>query len=234
MAAPIAAIAEVFLTVDGTNRIKAVELLLVAAFLAVATVAIIVILPKAAPADGSGSTAEPEVLAQTASGPLTTADRDFLFKIRQAGLWEIPSGNMAQNKSNNQKVKDVGRILAADHAKLDEQVRALAGQLGVVLPSEPNENQKKWLAEEMAASPGEEFDKIFANRLRLAHGSVFAPSPKSAPARVMTRSGRSPRSATRTSSSTCACWRAPGWSTTASCPSRRHLPSDSEGQTSHG
>lgn len=159
---------------DGTNRIKAVELLLVAAFLAVATVAIIVILPKAAPADGSGSTAEPEVIAQTASGPLTTADRDFLFKIRQAGLWEIPSGNMAQNKSNNQKVKDVGRILAADHAKLDEQVRALAGQLGVVLPSEPNENQKKWLAEEMAASPGEEFDRIFANRLRLAHGSVFA------------------------------------------------------------
>lgn len=159
---------------DGTNRIKAVELLLVAAFLVVATVAIIVILPKAAPADGSAGGGEPEVLAQTASGPLTTADRDFLFKIRQAGLWEIPAGNLAQTKSNNQKVKDVGRILAADHTKLDEQVIALAGQLGVVLPSEPNPNQQKWLSELMAASPGEEFDKVFANRLRLAHGGVFA------------------------------------------------------------
>jgi predicted outer membrane protein len=160
--------------VDGTNRIKAVELLLVAAFLVVATVAIIVILPKAAPADGTGSAGDPEVISQTASGPLTTADRDFLFKIRQAGLWEIPSGNMAQSKSNNQRVKEVGRILAADHVKLDEQVRALAAQLGVVLPSEPTESQQKWLAEQMAAAPGEEFDKVFANRLRLAHGSVFS------------------------------------------------------------
>ena len=51
---------------------------------------------------------------------------------------------------------------------------ALAAQLGVVLPSEPNENQKQWLAEETAAAPGEEFDRVFANRLRLAHGSIFA------------------------------------------------------------
>ncbi|GGM62594.1 hypothetical protein GCM10010106_05750 [Thermopolyspora flexuosa] len=158
---------------DGTNRIKAVELLLVAAFLVVATVAIIVILPKAAPASGAAG-GEPEVIKQTASGPLTTADQDFLFKIRQAGLWEIPSGNMAQTKSNNQKVKEVGRILAADHQKLDEQVLALAAQLGVVLPSEPSESQKQWLAEETAAAPGEEFDRVFANRLRLAHGNVFA------------------------------------------------------------
>jgi predicted outer membrane protein len=157
--------------VDGTNRIKAVELLLVVAFLVVATVAIIVILPKAAPADGSGS--DPAVLEQTQSGPLTTADRDFLFRIRQAGLWEIPSGNMAQTKSSNQRVKEVGRILAADHQKLDEQVRALASQLGVVLPSQPNADQQGWLAEEAAAPAGTQFDQVFANRLRLAHGKVF-------------------------------------------------------------
>jgi predicted outer membrane protein len=159
--------------VEGTNRVKAIELLLVAAFIVVATVAIIVILPKAAPASGAAG-GEAQVIKQTAAGPLTTADQDFLFKIRQAGLWEIPSGNMAQTKSNNQRVKEVGRILAADHQKLDEQVLALAAQLGVVLPSEPNENQKQWLAEETAAAPGEEFDRVFANRLRLAHGSVFA------------------------------------------------------------
>jgi predicted outer membrane protein len=157
--------------VEGTNRIKVVELLLVAAFLVVATVAIIVILPQAAPALGGGG--DPAVLAQTQSGPFTTADRLFLYKIRQAGLWEIPSGTMAQTKSSNQKVKEVGRILAADHQKLDEQVRALASQLGVVLPSQPNPNQQAWLAEEEAAPAGAQFDRVFANRLRLAHGQVF-------------------------------------------------------------
>jgi Predicted outer membrane protein len=159
--------------VEATNRIKAVELLLVAAFLVVSTVAIIVILPQAAPADGSRGGA-PAVLEQTRSGPLTTADRDFLFKIRQAGLWEIPSGNMAQSKSSNQRVKEVGRILVADHQQLDEQVRALAGQLGVVLPSRPTADQQGWLAQEAAATAGTRFDRTFANLLRASHGKVFS------------------------------------------------------------
>ncbi|MEU2864619.1 hypothetical protein ABZ672_40865, partial [Streptomyces mirabilis] len=32
------------------------------------------------------------IIANTRYGPLTEADRDFVVKVRSAGLWEFPSG----------------------------------------------------------------------------------------------------------------------------------------------
>src|SRR3982751_6177071 len=62
----------------------------------------------------------------TPSGPLGPADRDLLVKVRLAGLWEAPAGQMAQTKAKSERVKDVGHHLATDHIALDEQVRATA------------------------------------------------------------------------------------------------------------
>jgi hypothetical protein len=52
-------------------------------------------------------------------------------------------------------------------------VRTVASQLGLALPNEPNDQQKGWLAE-LNAAQGVEFDRKFANILRLAHGRVFS------------------------------------------------------------
>jgi predicted outer membrane protein len=106
-------------------------------------------------------------------GPLTAADRDLLVRVRQAGLWEMPSGTWAQTQAGSQRVKEVGAILASDHQTLDVQVRALADKLGVTLPDQPNADQQGWLAE-MKPKTGAAFDTVFANRLRAAHGKVFA------------------------------------------------------------
>jgi predicted outer membrane protein len=106
-------------------------------------------------------------------GPLTAADRDLLVRVRQAGLWEMPSGTWAQTQAGSQRVKEVGAVLASDHQSLDIQVRALADKLGVALPDQPNKDQQSWLAE-MKPKTGAAFDAVFANRLRAAHGKVFA------------------------------------------------------------
>jgi putative membrane protein len=45
--------------------------------------------------------------------------------------------------------------------------------LGHTLPTEATDEQKGWLAE-MDAANGDEFDAVFANRLRAAHGKVYA------------------------------------------------------------
>lgn len=109
----------------------------------------------------------------TPSGPLGPADRDFLVKVRLAGLWEAPAGEMAQTKAQSERVKEVGHHLATDHVALDEQVRATAAKLKVDLPDEPNADQQGWL-KELSGSEGAEFDQIFADRLRAAHGKVFS------------------------------------------------------------
>jgi predicted outer membrane protein len=123
------------------------------------------------------ATADPQSLpngwVDTPYGPIGPADRDLLVRVRQAGLWEMPSGQMAQTKAGSAKVKQVGATLMSDHQTLDVQVRALATTLGVTLPDQPNSDQQSWLAEERAAN-GDAFDRVFADRLRAAHGKVFA------------------------------------------------------------
>jgi len=110
--------------------------------------------------------------AATPSGPLGPADRDFLAKVRQAGLWELPTGQQSMEKSGNSRVKAAGMHLIDGHSLLDRMVRDTAAKLNVTLPDEPTSDQQGWLAE-LAAAEGTDYDTVFANRLRAAHGKVY-------------------------------------------------------------
>src|ERR1044071_6237216 len=103
-------------------------------------------------------------------GPLTPADRDVLNRVKQAGLWERPSGLWAQTMASSQRVKEVGAQLAADHLQLDISVEAVAKKLGVTLPQAPTAEQEGWMKEEREAKTPQDFDRIFTERLRGAHG----------------------------------------------------------------
>jgi predicted outer membrane protein len=109
----------------------------------------------------------------TPYGPLSAQDRDFVTKVRLAGLWELPAGQLALRKGTTQAVRDAGRHLVDGHTSLDAHVRTVASQLGVPLPNEPNEQQKQWL-DTLDSAQGQDFDRQFAGILRLAHGRVFS------------------------------------------------------------
>lgn len=104
---------------------------------------------------------------------LTAADRDFLVKVRLAGLWETPAGLMAVEKGVSPRVREIGQMIGSQHRQLDALVVQAAAELGVPLPDEPNADQTRWL-EEMRAATGAQFDYIFVDRLRVAHGKVFS------------------------------------------------------------
>jgi predicted outer membrane protein len=108
-----------------------------------------------------------------AGDKLAAADVDMIIRVRLAGLWEIPAGEMAQQQALRPIVKQVGATLRDDHAELDRQVRAVAAQLGIALPDQPNAIQRQWL-EELSGKTGDDFDKAFAFLLRGAHGAVFS------------------------------------------------------------
>lgn len=103
---------------------------------------------------------------------LTEADRDLLVKVKLAGLWEMPAGDMAARKGVDPRVREIGKMISQQHAELDDLVVRAARQVDVALPSQPNADQQRWLGE-MAAASGAEFDQIFVDRLRAAHGKVF-------------------------------------------------------------
>jgi putative membrane protein len=105
--------------------------------------------------------------------PITAADRDFVMRVRLAGLWEIPAGTMATQKGVDPRVRQIGKEIAAQHVRLDQLARTAAAQLGIVLPSWPTYEQRGWLAE-MQRAQGTDFDHVFVERLRVAHGLIFA------------------------------------------------------------
>ncbi|MEU6811982.1 DUF4142 domain-containing protein [Streptomyces sp. NPDC046831] len=128
-------------------------------------------------ADRSGPGVSADTLSSrsvaTPYGPLSPQDRDFVTKVRLAGLWELPAGEQAQRKGTTRAVRTAGEHLVRGHTFLDERVRDVAARLGLGLPNEPTAQQRKWLAG-LSAARGEEYDRTFANTLRLAHGRVFS------------------------------------------------------------
>ncbi|MFK4065587.1 DUF4142 domain-containing protein [Streptomyces sp. NPDC029674] len=152
-------------TVNGTG-------LIVAAL--VATLAAL-IFPLWSYEDRSG-TALDRLRADTVStdfGPLSALDRDFITKVRLAGLWELPAGQQAEERGTTAAVRTAGEHLVEGHTFLDARVREVATRLGLELPSQPSGQQRDWLAE-LSGARGEAYNQKFANILRRAHGKVFS------------------------------------------------------------
>ncbi|MFD2418946.1 DUF4142 domain-containing protein [Amycolatopsis pigmentata] len=104
---------------------------------------------------------------------LSPSDQDLIVRVRQAGLWEMPSGSWAIQRADSDQVKQVGRTLMVDHGRLDVLTRNMAAQYNLQLPDQPNADQQSWLREEQNARNGAEFQRIFVNRLRAAHGVIL-------------------------------------------------------------
>lgn len=112
-------------------------------------------------------------LSDKGVGAISAADRDFIIKVRLAGLWEIPAGNMAQTMSNDPRVIAIGKEISKEHVKLDAFDRAAAAKLKIPLPDQPNADQSSWLAEMKNANSPATFDQVYIARLRAAHGKIF-------------------------------------------------------------
>ncbi|GAA4093893.1 hypothetical protein GCM10022214_65190 [Actinomadura miaoliensis] len=150
------------------------QMLLVAVAVVAVGAALFVVLspPGRSVANGASGGSLTGTTTETRWGPLGPLDRDLLTKVRLAGLWEMPAGQMAQERSGSARVKEVGQMIAEQHAQLDADTRTTARRLGVMLPSQPNSDQQGWLRE-MSGATGADFDRTFVLRLRAAHGKVF-------------------------------------------------------------
>jgi predicted outer membrane protein len=114
----------------------------------------------------------PAAAAPPAPTQLNANDVTLLNGVRQAGLWEMPAGQMAAQKGSSERVRQIGQEIANQHVQLDQLVTDAANQLGAALPSTPTTQQQGWLNEMQNAS-GARFDQTFVARLRAAHGKIF-------------------------------------------------------------
>lgn len=101
----------------------------------------------------------PATAAQAAAQP-STQDTQFLQALHQVNLAEIVLGNLAQQKGQNQQVKDLGKQFVTDHTQLDQTVQSTAQQLNVELPKEPTADQKQ-VIDQLNNLSGADFDKAW-------------------------------------------------------------------------
>lgn len=109
---------------------------------------------------------------ETKFGPLTPMDRDFIRKVRNAGLWELPAGRSAQERGTTKSVRIAGDHLVDGHTELDRRAIEAGRTLNVSLPNRPAGKNQDYL-DEINRANGKEFDKVLVERLRQAHGVVF-------------------------------------------------------------
>lgn len=72
-------------------------------------------------------------LAQSA-GQASSADKSFVKNAIEGGNAEIELGQMAMARGNSDDVKQFGKKMVDDHAQLGEQMKTVAGQIGVTPP----------------------------------------------------------------------------------------------------
>jgi predicted outer membrane protein len=119
------------------------------------------------------TTAALKKTTSTPYGPLSGADKEFVVKVRLAGLWEFPAGQLALKKGTTSAVKTAGRHLIQGHQQLDASARDIAPKLGITLPNQATPQQKGFL-DTMAATSGGDFNNTFAEILRVTHGQIFS------------------------------------------------------------
>jgi putative membrane protein len=123
------------------------------------------------------------VAALTGSVSATSAKEQpgqkFITKAIEGNLTEVQLGQLAQQKGASDGVRNFGQQLATDHTAANQRATAVAGQMGVTPPSEPNKQQKA-VYDRMSKLSGDAFDRQFVKHMVDDHKKDVAEYQKEA------------------------------------------------------
>lgn len=95
-------------------------------------------------------------------------DTDFAVKAADSGLAEVNASEVAQEKAQNQQVKDFAAMMIQDHTKANEELKSLASSKNITLPTAPGEDHLKNIAD-LNSYTGADFDKEYMDLMVADH-----------------------------------------------------------------
>ena len=102
------------------------------------------------------------------NGGVPTSDRQFMDKAAQGGMAEVELGQLAQQNGQSQDVKDFGKRMVDDHSKANDQLKQLASQKGVSLPTSLNSKDQA-TKDKLSKLQGAAFDKAYMKDMVMDH-----------------------------------------------------------------
>lgn len=91
-------------------------------------------------------------------------DTEFAVAAADGGMLEVQLGELAQTNGSSPQVKELGKMMVADHSKANEELKALAAQKNITLPQTLGDKcQKKY--NDLLEKKGEDFDKAYTKAM---------------------------------------------------------------------
>jgi len=96
--------------------------------------------------------------------PVTKDVSDFAEEAATGGLMEVELGKVAQQNATNPRVKDFGAMMEKDHSDANDQLKTLAQQKNIMLPTAPTDKQQKEI-DNLSKKTGKDFDKAYMSMM---------------------------------------------------------------------
>ncbi|TZF83761.1 DUF4142 domain-containing protein [Pedobacter sp. BS3] len=93
---------------------------------------------------------------------------DFIKKAADGGMLEVELGKLAQQKAASVRVKNFGTMMVTDHTKANNELKQIAQQHQVVVPSGLSPESKSHV-DELGKLSGSQFDKNYINMMVTDH-----------------------------------------------------------------
>jgi putative membrane protein len=136
--------------------------------------------PRPAASTPSGQSADPRYDQQsrngaTEAGPGTSqmSDQHFMKEAAQGGMAEVELGQLAADKASSSDVKEFAQRMVKDHSQANDQLKQIASQKGVTLPTSLNAKDQA-TKNKLSKLSGDAFDQAYMSDMRKDHKTDIA------------------------------------------------------------
>ena len=115
-----------------------------------------------------------------AAEKVSDADKTFVAKVSQGGMYEVELGKVAETTGAAQDIKDQGNTEAHDHVLVGDKLKSIAKANGLEFPDKLNAEFQGRL-DKMKSLSGEKFDAAYIKDMEAIHhadGAAFGKEAK--------------------------------------------------------
>ncbi|TVT41280.1 DUF4142 domain-containing protein [Hymenobacter setariae] len=95
-------------------------------------------------------------------------DSEFMTKAASGGMLEVQLGQQVAQKATTPEAKQFAQQMVTDHTKANEELKALAAQKNITLPTTLGKDQQK-VYDDVLAEKGPELDKKYVSAMLTDH-----------------------------------------------------------------
>jgi putative membrane protein len=117
--------------------------------------------------------------SSNSSAQISSSDKMFMDKAAQGGMAEVQLGQLATEKAQSDDVKKFGQRMVDDHSKANDQLKSLASQKSVTLPTDLNAKDQA-LKDRLSKLSGAQFDHAYIQAMVRDHKEDIAEFQKEA------------------------------------------------------